>query len=77
MSARYKDYGYESAELGWAHSYLLPGLLAMLGPSRGPILDVGCGNGAIARALIAKGYDVYGVDASESGIASAIGWQAL
>ncbi len=33
-----------------------------------PILDLGCGNGAIARALIAEGYDVYGVDASASGI---------
>ena len=71
MSASYKDYGYQSAGLGSAHGYLLPGLLAMLGQPRGPVLDVGCGNGAIARALIAQGYDVYGVDASESGIAIA------
>lgn len=71
MSASYKDYGYQSAGLGSAHGYLLPGLLAMLGRPRGPVLDVGCGNGAIARALIAQGYDIYGVDASESGIAIA------
>ena len=71
MSASYKDYGYQTAELGWAHDYLYPHLRAMLGQARGPILDVGCGNGAIARALIARGYDVYGVDASESGIAIA------
>lgn len=71
MSAAYKDYGYWSPELGWAHAYLFPQLLAMLGPPAGPVLDLGCGNGAIARALIAEGYDVLGVDASESGIAIA------
>ena len=71
MSASYKDYGYRSAGFGSAHGYLLPGLLAMLGQPRGAILDLGCGNGAIARALIARGYDVYGVDASASGIAIA------
>jgi len=71
VSASYKDYGYQSAGLGSAHGYLLPGLLAMLGRPPGPVLDVGCGNGAIARSLIAQGYDVYGVDASESGIAIA------
>ena len=71
MSASYKDYGYQSAELGWAHAYLFPQLRAMLGQPLGPILDMGCGNGSVARALIAQGYDVYGVDASESGIAIA------
>jgi 2-polyprenyl-3-methyl-5-hydroxy-6-metoxy-1,4-benzoquinol methylase len=43
----------------------------MLGPPDGPILDLGCGNGAIARELLWAGYDVYGVDASETGIAQA------
>ena len=38
---------------------------------RSTILDLGCGNGAIARALLAEGYDVYGVDASVSGITMA------
>lgn len=46
----------------------MPPLQRMLGRPRGPILDVGCGNGAIARALLEDGYDVYGIDASESGI---------
>ena len=71
MSASYKEYAYQSAGLGSAHGYLLPALLALLGQPQGPILDLGCGNGAIARALIAQGYEVYGVDASESGIAIA------
>lgn len=73
MSAAYKDYGYQTAELGWAHSYLFQRLRAMLGRTQSTILDLGCGNGAIARALIAEGYDVYGVDASASGITIANG----
>jgi 2-polyprenyl-3-methyl-5-hydroxy-6-metoxy-1,4-benzoquinol methylase len=71
MSASYKDYGYQSAAQGWSHGYLFPQLQAMLGEPRGAILDLGCGNAAMARALISIGYDVYGVDASESGIAIA------
>ena len=68
MSASRQEYAYRSAEPGCAHDYLLPRLLRLLGPPRGAILDLGCGNGAIAHALLAQGYDVHGVDASESGI---------
>ena len=71
MNASYKDYGYQTAEIGWSHSYLFQHILALLGRPNGTILDLGCGNGAIARALIAEGYDVFGVDASASGIALA------
>ena len=71
MSESYRDYGYSSGDLGLVHAYLMPHLRGMLGPQRSAILDLGCGNGAVARALIALGYDVYGVDASESGIAIA------
>ena len=71
MTAGYKDYGYHSAEFNWSDSYLLPPLRLMLGRARGPVLDIGCGNGAISRALLEDGYDVYGIDASESGIAIA------
>jgi 2-polyprenyl-3-methyl-5-hydroxy-6-metoxy-1,4-benzoquinol methylase len=71
MTAIYKHYRYGSAGPGWAHSYLFPHLLAMLDGTQGPILDLGCGNGAVARALVSRGYDAYGVDASESGIALA------
>jgi 2-polyprenyl-3-methyl-5-hydroxy-6-metoxy-1,4-benzoquinol methylase len=62
MSASYKDYGYRSSELGWAHDYLFPHLRTMLGQPHGPVLDVGCGNGAIARALIAHGFAPFGYD---------------
>ena len=68
MSTQYKEYGYASADAGWAHHYLMSPLRKLLGPPRSPILDIGCGNGAVARTLLVEGYDVWGVDASESGI---------
>ena len=71
MTAAYKDYGYQTADSNWSDNYLMPALRRLLGNPRGPILDIGCGNGAIARALLEDGYDVYGIDASISGIAIA------
>jgi 2-polyprenyl-3-methyl-5-hydroxy-6-metoxy-1,4-benzoquinol methylase len=68
VNAHHKDYGYTSSAVGWAHGYLLPALLTLLGSPRGAILDLGCGNGAIANALLLRGYDVYGVDSSATGI---------
>jgi len=68
MSTSYKDYGYVSADAGWAQHYLMSPLRKLLGPPRGPILDIGCGNGAIARTLLSAGYDIWGVDASETGV---------
>lgn len=32
------------------------------------ILDLGCGNGALVKLLMQKGFNSYGTDASESGI---------
>lgn len=41
----------------------------MLGSDRSRrILDMGCGNGNIANCLIAEGFDVFGIDGSETGI---------
>ncbi|MBK6282665.1 MAG: class I SAM-dependent methyltransferase [Draconibacterium sp.] len=67
MSA-YKDYGWKSTEFSHAHSYLLPAIVGMLPKNGEFILDVGCGNGAIANFLIKHNYNVYGIDASEKGI---------
>lgn len=67
----YQDYDYRSAEPVHSFHYIMPQLRRMLGHPGGPVLDLGCGNGAIAHALIAEGYDVYGVDASKTGIAYA------
>lgn len=63
----YQDYGFPDEGLSHAHQYLLPALLPMLDKQQ-KILDLGCGNGALAIKLIGCGYNVYGMDASEEGI---------
>lgn len=66
--SQYKDYGWQDGETD-AHSYIYPTLYSMLAEYKDKrILDVGCGNGAVACKLIADGFDVYGIDASVSGI---------
>ena len=42
----------------------LPTLLALLPAPRGAALDLGCGEGRVARALRERGYDVRGIDGS-------------
>ena len=66
-------YKYQQSGEGFAHSYLLPILMDCLGECSGPVLDLGCGNGWIARCLLDAGFDVYGVDASISGVEIANG----
>lgn len=51
--------------------YLLPRVLTCLPPPPARIFELGCGNGSTAAALIARGYDVSGVDSSEEGVAFA------
>ena len=66
--ANYIDYGWKEGETS-AHSYLYPTLRDMLAQHKSKrILDVGCGNGSVACRLIQEGYDVYGIDASITGI---------
>ena len=65
----YTDFSYTDNQPLAAHRYLLNGLLSVLNPAINTcILDVGCGNGWLATELIRRGYDVYGTDASETGI---------
>lgn len=69
----YKDYGWTEGATD-AHGYLIPALQTMLAGHKGKrILDLGCGNGVVARRLIEEGFDVYGIDASETGIRIASG----
>lgn len=50
----------------------LPALLALLPPPTGLTLDVGCGEGRVARALKDLGHSVVGVDSSPALIAAAL-----
>ena len=64
----YKDYGWTEGATE-AHSYLYPTLYKMLEEHKGKrMLDVGCGNGVTVCRLLEGGFDVYGIDASETGI---------
>lgn len=67
--AEYFEYGFRNAEASHTNNYLLPQIIKILANYKSKkILDVGCGNGSMAIELIKKGYDVYGIDASEKGI---------
>jgi 2-polyprenyl-3-methyl-5-hydroxy-6-metoxy-1,4-benzoquinol methylase len=51
----------------WPRALLHPALLRVSGPLAGQrVLDVGCGNGSLARQLARLGAQVTGVDASPS-----------
>jgi 2-polyprenyl-3-methyl-5-hydroxy-6-metoxy-1,4-benzoquinol methylase len=73
------EYKYNSSQLAHTYNYLTTPLLAMLPPpttsnrnaDRIRILDLGCGNGSFSNVLDRFGYDVVGVEESESGVAIA------
>jgi len=70
--AEYKDYGYTNNEPSHTFFYLNDALLSMLNKDANRcILDLGCGNGHLVSYLVKQGYDAYGTDASENGIAIA------
>ena len=70
--SEYKDYGYNDSKHTHAHAYILDKLVNMLDKRNNQtILDLGCGNGSLATALLQQGFNVYGTDASEKGIAIA------
>lgn len=66
-------YRHPDAEPASAHAWLLPRLERVLAglrlaPEQRRLFDLGCGNGAVAARLAARGYEVTGVDVSEEGI---------
>ena len=68
------EYRYDKEAACHTHAYLWQPLLQVLGEAGGGrlrVFDLGCGNGALARHLKSKGYEVTGVDPSSSGIAVA------
>jgi 2-polyprenyl-6-hydroxyphenyl methylase/3-demethylubiquinone-9 3-methyltransferase len=69
----YQEYPYESGAANVNHGYLCPAIergLSVL-PEGARVLDIGCGNGSLTAAWAKRGWDVTGVDLSESGIAHA------
>jgi len=70
--ADYKDYGYTNNQPSHTFFYLHDALFSMLNKDKNRcILDLGCGNGHLVSYLVKQGYDAYGTDASENGIAIA------
>jgi 2-polyprenyl-3-methyl-5-hydroxy-6-metoxy-1,4-benzoquinol methylase len=75
------EYEYHDAGAGHTAAYLWPTVFRRLeahfgsnghGSSRERrVFELGCGNGALAAALCERGYQVAGVDPSESGIEQA------
>jgi 2-polyprenyl-3-methyl-5-hydroxy-6-metoxy-1,4-benzoquinol methylase len=65
------EFPYSDADATWSNAYLWPPLLDVLQRTAPPprrVFELGCGNGATARLLASRGYDVTGVDPSASGI---------
>lgn len=70
--AQYKDYGYTHSKPRHTFKYLMEPLLSLLDKEKNHgILDLGCGNGYLVNYLLKDGYNAYGTDASEEGIAIA------
>jgi len=70
--AIYKDYGFTHNQAAHTFKYLLTPVLSFLGnDKKRTILDLGCGNGYLVSYLLQEGYNAYGTDASEKGIAIA------
>ena len=69
MTQNHPQYFYKDAKHTQSDSYLLPVFNDILENGSGlKVLDLGCGNGGFCNFLCEKGYDVTGVDISESGI---------
>lgn len=66
------EYEYSSTEAPHTDNYLTPPILQLcraLGAKK--VLDLGCGNGALCGKLFQAGFEVAGLDLSESGVEQA------
>jgi len=67
------EYSYGGAGSNVSHAYVLPRVLSILDSLGLPVderrlFDLGCGNGLVAAAFTAHGWQVVGVDPSKEGI---------
>lgn len=72
MSIEAKTYRYDSSQASHMHEVFVPPILARLEelkPAR--VLDLGCGNGSLCRAIHSAGISVEGCDPSTEGILQA------
>ena len=61
------NYGWKNGSKMKSQGYLMKYILKEIDYSN-CVIDIGCGNGAIANDLISIGYDVYGIDGDREGI---------
>lgn len=61
-------FNYTGFAPGYATKYVLPKLLPLISGDRKKILDIGCGNGAVARELEKNGHEVWGCDWDQAGV---------
>jgi 2-polyprenyl-6-hydroxyphenyl methylase/3-demethylubiquinone-9 3-methyltransferase len=76
MNIAEPEYRYHDAAPTWANTYLWPVVQREVMDLKRPegvtrVFDLGCGNGATAGMLAQMGFEVTGVDSSETGIAFA------
>jgi 2-polyprenyl-3-methyl-5-hydroxy-6-metoxy-1,4-benzoquinol methylase len=68
------EYSYQDANPEHHHAYLISPLLEMLAKKKSSstsklrVLDLGCGNGSFSNLIAQQGYEVVGVEESQSGV---------
>lgn len=68
------EYSYVNSNFGHHHAYLMSPLLELLSQAKLPghaklrVLDLGCGNGSLSQMIAQQGYEVIGIEDSDSGI---------
>ncbi|MEH1789739.1 MAG: class I SAM-dependent methyltransferase [Nostoc sp.] len=70
------EYSYSDSKSGHHHRYLIKPLIKMISESvdiiehqkKLRILDIGCGNGSLSNLVAQQGYEIVGIEESESGV---------